>query len=415
MSQTLVIIGGGAAGFFCAVNAARMNPSLKVIILEKQDKVLQKVKVSGGGRCNVTHACFQLSELTKRYPRGQKMLKKTLSEFGPQDTIDWFKQRGVPLHTEPDGRMFPDTNRSQSIIDALLKEADQYQVQLSLKSDVRTIQMEGKKFVISCHNGNTYLADQLFVACGGFPKREQYHWLESLGHRIEMPVPSLFTFNIPKHPINELMGLSVNNAVVKINGTKLREEGPLLITHWGMSGPVILKLSAWGARELADRHYHFSISVNWIHRSESELREDWNGLRIAQGSGILGHKNPFGLPSRLWSYFLKEAGITEETRWSELQAKLQNRLIHVLTAQEFDVNGKTTFKEEFVTCGGISLQEVDAATMESKIVPGLYFGGEILDVDGITGGFNFQHAWASGYLAAKATAGINLNSSNSSL
>ncbi len=402
MTKRLIVVGGGAAGFFCAVNAAKANPALHITLLEKQNKVLQKVKVSGGGRCNVTHACFQQSALLKKYPRGKQLLKKSLSLFSTQDTIDWFADRGVKLHTESDGRMFPVTNNSQTIIDCLLDEAAKYKINLILNTEIISVQKLQDTFTLKDKKQQVFETDYLMIASGGFPKPEQYHWLEKLGHKVHQPVPSLFTFNMPNNPICKLMGVSVENVIIKITGSKLSESGPVLITHWGLSGPVILKLSAWGARELQTGNYHFSILVNWVNMTQHALREQWNEIRTRQSNLLLNNKNPFGLPQRLWEYFLESCNIAPDTKWSELPSKEQNKLIHILTTQELEVKGKTTFKEEFVTCGGIVLDEIDGYTMQSTIVKNLYFGGEILDVDGITGGFNFQHAWTSGFLAAKS-------------
>lgn len=400
MAKQLMVIGGGAAGFFCAVNAAKESPSLAVCIVEKQSKVLQKVKVSGGGRCNVTHACFKVADLVKKYPRGVSFLKKAFTHFSTQDTIDWFESRGVPLHAEADGRMFPKSNSSQTIIDCLLDEAARYRVKIQLNTEIISIQKKGAQFILEDKKANTYTADYLMIASGGFPKPEPYRWLQALGHSIQQPAPSLFTFNMPQHPICQLMGVSVEQVSVKIVGSKLSASGPILITHWGLSGPAILKLSAWGARDLQQSNYHFTVLINWVDTPENKLREEWTGIRLQQGGLTLGSKNPFKLPQRLWDFLLHNCQISANTKWSELPAKEQNKLMHILTTHELPVKGKTTFKEEFVTCGGIDLQEIVAHTMQSKIVPNLFFGGEILDVDGITGGFNFQHAWTSGYVAA---------------
>jgi len=404
MSKQLIVIGGGAAGFFCAVNVAKARPDLDVRILEKQSKVLQKVKVSGGGRCNVTNACFQPAELLKKYPRGKNFLKKAFSYFSTKDTIAWFQQRSVALITEPDGRMFPASHSSQTIIDCLLNEATAYGVHLNLNTEVVQVEKKADQFYISRKNADVIIADYLVVASGGFPKSSQYEWLTSLGHTIEQPSPSLFTFNTPSSSLKELMGVVVENAIVKIEGSKLTEQGPVLITHWGLSGPAILRLSAWGARELQQSSYSFKVIVNWLGQPESDIRERWSTIRIRQGANRLDAKNPFGLPNRLWDYLLKECAISAQIKWSELPSKGQNKLIHILTTHLIAVEGKTTFKEEFVTCGGISLAEIEPSTMESKLVKGLYFGGEIMDVDGITGGFNFQHAWTSGYIAASSIA-----------
>lgn len=408
MQKTLVVIGGGAAGFFCAVNAARMNASLKVLLLEKSNKLLSKVKVSGGGRCNTTHACFEIPELVKKYPRGQNFLKKSFHQFYTKDTIQWFEERGVQLKTEEDGRMFPVTDNSQTIIDCLLKEADKYKVAVQLQTGVTSIQKKENEFELQLSSGDIISADFVCVATGGFPKANMFDWLTITGHTITTPVPSLFTFNMPGNPITSLMGVSVERAIVKVAGAKLQEEGPLLITHWGMSGPVVLRTSAWGARELADRNYHFTILVNWIpNYTEQMLRDEWQEIRERSGAQKISNKNPFALPNRFWLYLLQVSEIDPDCRWSDLPAKQQNKLIKQLTAQEFVVQGKTTFKDEFVTAGGILLSEIDPQTMQSRKLPGLFFAGEVMDVDGITGGFNFQHAWTSGFIAAKAIAAIH--------
>jgi len=413
MDKKLVVIGGGAAGFFCAINAARMNPQLKVMILEKSNKLLAKVKVSGGGRCNTTHACFEIPELTKKYPRGQNFIKKTFHWFNTNDTIAWFAERGVLLKTEADGRMFPVTDDSQTIINCLLKEADKYKVEIIMQCEVKSLETGvrslGDRNAFTLHTSDSRLLtpDFICIACGGFPKSTMFDWLLQTGHTIETPVPSLFTFNMPGNDITALMGVSVEKATVKVSGTKLSEEGPLLITHWGMSGPAILRLSAWGARQLADMNYHFTILVNWLPEyREQDLRSDWQSFRDEYAAQKTGNKNPFGLPNRLWIHLLACSGINADIRWAEMPSKEQNKLIKNLTAQEFVVKGKTTFKEEFVTCGGIRLNEINPNTMQSRIRPGIFFAGEVMDIDGITGGFNFQHAWTSGWIAAKTIAAM---------
>jgi predicted Rossmann fold flavoprotein len=407
MPKQLVVIGGGAAGFFCAVNAARLNPGLKVTVIEKSNKLLAKVKVSGGGRCNTTHACFDIPELSRRYPRGQHFVKKAFHWFHPAHTIEWFAERGVTLKTETDGRMFPVTDHSQTIIDCLLKEASRYGVEIMMQSEVKNITRTDSAFLITLSDSRFLTPDYLCIATGGYPKASMFDWLKATGHTIEDPVPSLFTFNIPGNPVTALMGISVEQAMVKVNCTKLAEKGPLLITHWGMSGPAVLRLSAWGARILADKEYRFTITVNWLpEHTEQSLQDTWPELREQYASQKFGVRNPFGLPARLWLYLLGQSGIQEDIRWADLPAKDRNRLIKQLAGQEFTVNGKTTFKEEFVTCGGIRLSEIDPNTMQSRKVPGLFFAGEVMDVDGITGGFNFQHAWTSGWLAARAIASL---------
>lgn len=398
----IAIIGAGAAGCFAAANIS-YSAENEVVIFEKTGKALQKVKVSGGGRCNTTHACFDVPELIGKYPRGKQLLRRTLHRFSPKETIAWFEERGVKLKTEQDGRMFPVTDNSQTIIDCLWQEMMQRKVKVFYNRTVSQIEKTGQGFIIHFADGSNYTADKILIATGGFPKPEQYKWLLDLGHNIQAPVPSLFTFNMPKHPITELMGVSVADATLKIAGTKITERGPLLITHWGMSGPVVLRTSAWAARELNERNYHFNIIVNWLgDTSEHDLKEIIQSQRQENGRQQVHHKNPFELPKRLWEYMLNRCEVKEDTRWGELSAKSQNKLIEYLIRDNYEVKGKTTFKEEFVTCGGISLSEIDPQTMESRLVPGIYFAGEILDVDGITGGFNFQHAWSSGYIAAQS-------------
>lgn len=314
MPKQLTVIGGGAAGFFCAVNAARMNPALKIILLEKTNKLLAKVKVSGGGRCNVTHACFDIAELSKKYPRGQHFVKKAFHQFFTPDTIQWFKERGVALKTEADGRVFPASDSSQSIIDCLLKEADKYGVEIMMNTEVRGLKQEGDKLQMELSDSRILTSDFVCIASGGYPKSSMFDWLKNLGHLIEDPVPSLFTFNIPKHPLTKLMGVSVENTKVKIIGTKLEQEGPLLITHWGLSGPAVLRLSAWGARELKERNWEFGISINWLPDfSESQMAKKIQQLRFDQASKKIDNKNPFGLPQRLWEFLLEYAEIKKNT------------------------------------------------------------------------------------------------------
>jgi predicted Rossmann fold flavoprotein len=406
--KKLIVIGGGAAGFFCAVNAARMNPGLQVELLEKTSKLLSKVRISGGGRCNVTHSLFDITEMSKRYPRGQNFVKKTFYQFFTSDTIGWFHERGVSLKTEKDGRMFPSTDSSETIINTLLNEANSYGVDIRLNTEVRNLQSREGIFHLQLNNDRQVTADYVCIACGGYPKLSMFQWLQNVGHSISEPVPSLFTFNIPGHPITQLMGVSVEKARVKIEGSKLSEEGPVLITHWGLSGPAILRLSAWGARELAQKNYVFTIHINWIPEyNEQSLKEAFQNFRIAiAGKKIVNHIVG-QLPARLWQFLLQQAGISAEIRFADLPAKLENLLIKNLVDYILIVKGKTTFKEEFVTSGGITLSEVDPQTMMSKKVPNLFFAGEILDVDGITGGFNFQHAWTSGWIAAKAIAELS--------
>ena len=420
LEKKLLVIGGGAAGFFCAINAARMNPELKVLLLEKSGKLLSKVKVSGGGRCNVTHSCFDIAEMSRKYPRGGNFVKKTFHQFFTTDTIEWFKERGVLLKEEKDGRMFPVTDSSQTIVDCLLNEVSKYGVGIMMNAEVKKINIHqsplyagGPVFNVQYSNGKQVDADFVCIASGGYPKSSMFEWLQELGHSIEEPRPSLFTFNLPAvqsdisvHPITELMGVSVENAVVKIMGSKLEQEGPVLITHWGLSGPAVLKLSAWGARELAIKKYDFKILVNWLpDYNDQLLAEKVQSLRFELASQKVYNKNPFGLPNRLWEFLLKYSEVNMERRWTDLPSKEANKLIKNLCNCEFAIKGKTTFKEEFVTAGGIKLNEIDHNTMMSKKVPNLFFAGEVMDVDGVTGGFNFQHAWTSGFIAGKTIAG----------
>ncbi len=411
MKKKLVIIGGGAAGFFCAVNAAEQCPELEVILIEKTNKLLSKVRVSGGGRCNVTHACFRISQMIQKYPRGEKFLKHAFHYFFTTDTIEWFEKRNVKLKTENDGRMFPESNSSETIINCLLTQANKYRVEILMNREIVNVEKifsanENEIFRLYAKDGSIIDADFVCIACGGFHKPEQYSWLAKLGHGVESPVPSLFTFNVPKTRISELMGISVENVQVKINGTKFSQGGPLLITHWGFSGPAVLKLSAFAAIELAKMNYDFSIVINWLADfHENSLLEKLRTVRNERASRKIVNQNPFNLPQRLWEYHLQECGINPEIRWADLPAKQQNLLAKQLCSQQFFIKGKTTFKEEFVTAGGIKLNEVDANSMESKIIANLFFAGEILNVDGITGGFNFQHAWTSGWIAAKEIVG----------
>ncbi len=413
-----------------------MNPDVKVLVLEKSSKLLSKVRISGGGRCNCTHACFDTGELSRHYPRGEKFVRKAFHQFNPTDTIKWFAERGVSLKTESDGRMFPVTDRSETIMECLLKEVSRYRVEIRMNADVVGVEAEDKAeaeaeaeveveaeveaeykdkiedkregkgmFRVKLAGGELLRADYLLVATGGYPRENMFDWLTACGHNIEKPVPSLFTFNMPGHPLTSLMGVSVPQVTIRINETKQEQTGPVLITHWGLSGPAVLKLSAYAARELAARQYKFSVRMNWLPgENEQSIAAKCRQFRQELAARKMGTRSPLGLPSRLWIYLLREAGIHEEKRWADLPVKEQNRLISLLAGSVFDIRGKTTFKEEFVTAGGIRLNEIDVHTMQSKKVPGLYFAGEVTDVDGITGGFNFQYAWTSSYIAASSIA-----------
>jgi predicted Rossmann fold flavoprotein len=397
----IAVIGGGAAGFMAAITAKETNPNANVTIFEKTDKVLVKVKVSGGGRCNVTNATFSISQLIKNYPRGGRELKKSFNHFFTTDTVNWFESRGVTLKTEPDNRMFPSSNSSQTIVDLLLNTAENLAIRLSYKSKISAITASENGINLSI-NGETLHFDKVIIASGGSPKESGLDWLKKLGYKIISPVPSLFTFNMPKNPITKLMGLSVPNVTASIKGSKLKQQGPLLITHWGMSGPAILKLSAWGAQDLAKANYNFSVQVNWLAMNEEELRSQFSSLTSSRKQ--MYKHNPLEIPKRLWHFMLNKLEIAENQIWNELAKKNKNRLINMLLNDEFEVKGKTTFKEEFVSCGGIDLSEIDMQTMESKRHKGIYFAGELLNIDGVTGGFNFQAAWTTGYLAGKNSA-----------
>ena len=343
--------------------------------------------------------------MVKKYPRGASFLKKSFHHFFTTDTIAWFQQRGVELKTEADGRMFPVSNTSQTIVDCLMQEVNKYGVQILMHQEVKGLLPLGHGWQLQMANDAKLEADYVCVASGGYPKASQFDWLQPLTHDIAAPVPSLFTFNMPGNAITALMGVAVEQVAVKIVGKKLAEQGPLLITHWGMSGPAILKLSAWGARELAQANYQFTLLVNWVPPfNEQTLKDKLQAVRFDVAAQKITNRNPFGLPQRLWQYLLQQSGINEELRWADLPAKEQNKLIKNLCAQEFAVNGKTTFKEEFVTAGGVALDQLDHNTMESRLVPNVFFCGEVTDTDGVTGGFNFQNAWTTAFIAAKAIA-----------
>lgn len=404
VSADVIIIGGGAAGFFAAINSAQLNKGHTVLLLEKSSKLLSKVRVSGGGRCNVTHACFDNSTLIKNYPRGEKELRNVFSRFTTTDTIRWFQERGVLLKTETDGRMFPESNTSETIVNCLLQEAQRSGVDIRLNIDIEEIIKEQENFfILKTKEGQQFKCKKLVVATGGNSKEQAYDWLKKLGHSIVKPVPSLFTFNIPNNPVTELMGISVPVTKVKIKAAKLEIEGPMLITHWGFSGPAILKTSAVAARFLNDVNYHFTVSISWLPKhTEEKLRIEFSNQREEHAAKTIISNCPFDLPKRLWEHFITGCGIDKAMRWADLTKKNSSDLVNCLINNEYEVKGKTTFKEEFVTCGGIKLKEINFATMESKVIPNVYFAGEVMDIDGITGGFNFQNAWSSGWIAANS-------------
>lgn len=393
----IIIVGGGAAGFFTAISIVEKNPKMKVAILERGAEVLNKVRISGGGRCNVTHACFEPNELVKFYPRGEKELRGPFHQFGSGDTIEWFEKHGVELKTEADGRMFPVSNSSQTIIDCFLTATQKLGITVLTGQSVQSIFKKDVFWKIETQSEN-YIADKLVLATGSNPKI--WEMLQTFGHAIVSPVPSLFTFNIKDSRIKELPGVAAQ-VTVKVKDTKLSATGPLLITHWGMSGPAILKLSAWGARILHDKNYQFTIFVNWLNDEDTaDVEKKLKNLKQEHAKKSVSKKSPFELTNRLWESLVLASGIEAETKWADLyKIQLQN-LANQLTNGTFLVNGKSTFKEEFVTAGGIDLKEINFKTMESKLHENLYFAGEIVNIDAITGGFNFQNAWTSGFIVA---------------
>ncbi|MDI1353394.1 MAG: NAD(P)/FAD-dependent oxidoreductase [bacterium] len=399
----IVIIGAGAAGFFAAINAAINDPLLSIEILEKSTKLLSKVKVSGGGRCNVTHQCFDNSDLVKNYPRGSKELKQVFSHFGVQDTIKWFKEQGIVLRTEEDGRMFPYSNDSQTIVDCFISLANRYTIRIRTSCEVFAITKKKEGFELKTNQG-LIAATSVVCAQGGHSKSGAYDLIKNLGHTIVAPIPSLFTINLPnEHIKKELQGLSVKRAEVKIEGTKLSYTGPVLITHWGLSGPAVLKLSAFAAQEFYEREYKATIITNWVFPlNQLEVEKMLKQIQKEKHKALPYSHPLFELPRRLWEFFCAQAGILNTKPWAEISNKEMMKLSEVVCRSNYKMEGKTTFKEEFVTCGGVSLKEVDFKTMQSKMVPGLFFCGEVLNIDGITGGFNFQNAWSTAWICASA-------------
>ena len=395
----LIIVGGGAAGFFTAINIVEKNPKLKVAILERGTEVLNKVRISGGGRCNVTHACFEPNELVKFYPRGEKELRGPFHQFCSGDTVEWFEKHGVELKIEADGRMFPVSNSSQTIIDCFQEATKKLGISVLTNQSVQSIFKKDALWKVETQS-ETYITEKLILATGSNPKI--WEMLQTFGHAIVSPVPSLFTFNIKDARIKELPGVAAQVSV-KVKDTKLETSGPLLITHWGMSGPAILKLSAWGARILHDKNYQFTIFVNWLNDLDAEeVEKNLKELKLEHAKKAVSKKSPFDLTNRLWESLVLASGIESETKWADLsKIQLQN-LSNQLTNGTFQVNGKSTFKEEFVTAGGIDLKEINFKNMESKLHENLYFAGEIVNIDAVTGGYNFQNAWTSGFIVANS-------------
>jgi predicted Rossmann fold flavoprotein len=397
------VIGGGAAGFFSAISAKENYPSASITILEKSKNVLSKVKISGGGRCNVTNGCNSNSELVKAYPRGGRSLKKAFHIFNNKDTFRWFESRGVKLITQDDNCVFPHSQDSQSIIDCLTGEAKRLGIVVKTEHSVSSIIPKGERLQVRvAKSQKSYVFDKVIVTTGGSPKRVGLHWLEGLGHKVSDPVPSLFSFNIPNQQVTNLMGIVVENVLVNVQSTKFKSEGTLLITHWGMSGPAILKLSSFAARDLSEMGYNFKIQVNWANQQNNEIvAAELVNHSTRYPKKLLVNARPNNLPERLWEFLLSRAEMPPDKKWEELGKKGINKLVAILTNDIYEVKGKSTHKEEFVTCGGISLESVDLNTMQSKVCRNLYFAGEVLDIDAITGGFNLQAAWTTGYIAGR--------------
>jgi predicted Rossmann fold flavoprotein len=405
VGQKIAIVGGGAAGFFAAITCAEANPENEVSIYERGPEFLTKVRISGGGRCNVTHACFEPRAMSERYPRGERALISPLHRFSATDTVAWFERRGVKLKTEEDGRMFPVTDSSGTVIDCLLHEARMARVRIFSRKGVDAVRRTSDAFELHFAGGKTAVCHRLLLATGGTRSASGGQIAESLGHVTEAPVPSLFSFHVAEAWLRSLPGVSVPEVEASLPGKRLRERGPILVTHQGVSGPVILRLSAWGARVLHEMDYQFTLRLNWLPGSSEEIvRRELGTLRDSNPNRRVG-KSPLGpLPQRLWEQLTRQAGIDSSVRWTTLSRLQANELVAVLVRTELTVHGKSLNKDEFVTCGGVKLSDVDFKTMESRIVPGLYFAGELLDIDGITGGFNFQAAWTTGWIAGNAMA-----------
>jgi len=398
------VVGGGAAGVFAAIACAEANRGARLLVIEKGSELLAKVRISGGGRCNVTHACFDAAELVRKYPRGGRELRGPFHSWQPEDTIAWFHQRGVELKTEDDGRVFPVTDSSATIVDCLVGCAQQAGVQFRTRTGfVDAGKVDPGRFKVDLSQGEPVWCGNLLVAAGGLKPGPLVQFLEKMGHNIEPLAPSLFTFHVQDDRIAGLQGVAVTGAAVSIPGTDFAETGPVLVTHWGLSGPGILKVSAWGARWAKQQNYRFPCVVNWVHpRNAGETGRELARLR-AELTRRLVRKTPcFELPLRLWERLVQAAEIGPEVQWNQLRREQAHRLMEQLTESAFQVIGKSMFKEEFVTCGGVRLKEVNFKTMESRLVPGLYFAGEVLDIDAVTGGFNFQSAWTTGMLAGRA-------------
>ncbi|WP_299669294.1 NAD(P)/FAD-dependent oxidoreductase [uncultured Polaribacter sp.] len=400
--EKIIIIGGGAAGYFTAINAKESNPDLDITILEKGKDVLQKVKISGGGRCNVTHACFEPKELVKFYPRGEKELLGPFHKFMTGDTFEWFDDRGVPLKIESDNRVFPEANTSQAIIDCFQKAIDHLGIKVLTNHGVNSVMQKENTWIVNTKE-QTFKADKVVIAAGS--SKKVWELCATLDHAIIAPVPSLFTFNINDKRIVDLLGISVPNATVTISGTKLEASGPLLITHWGMSGPAVLKLSAFGARILADKNYQYNVEVNWLSRPTDKILNVLLNLKKKEPRKTVILKSPFSeISKRLWERFVVFSDISKIQNWADVNNRQLENLANQLTKGMYNANGRTTFKDEFVTAGGVDLKEINFKRFESKKHKNLFFVGEVLNIDAVTGGFNFQNAWTGGYICAEALA-----------
>ena len=428
MPQRIAVIGGGAAGFFAAIRAKEVNADAIVTIYEKGEKPLAKVAVTGGGRCNLTNSFADVSDLKRVYPRGDKLMKRLFKTFDYRDTFRWFESHGVPLVTQDDQCVFPRSQDAMTVVRCLINEARRLGVSILTRHALTSIERSDNNTFLLFNNSNERIeTDCVIVTTGGHPKSSAFDYLARLGHDISMPVPSLFTFNINDNALRSLMGTVVEDATISIVGEKMRSAGPLLITHWGMSGPAVLKLSSYAARYACERQYRFDVSVNWIGESNTSLvaetirkTAETNAAKLvlnapplmSYGGGKIGWTNssPHGgikrgsLPTRLWEYIIQKIGIPADKRWNETGKKWQNKIVEVLANDIYHVEGKSSWREEFVTCGGVSLSSINPSTLESKHLPGLYFAGEVTDVDAITGGFNLQAAWTMGYIAGENAA-----------
>ena len=400
MHKDIIIIGGGAAGFFTAIRAKENNPNLKVTILEKSKDVLQKVKISGGGRCNVTHACFVPKDLCEFYPRGKKELLGPFHQFMTGDTMEWFENRGVPLKIEKDNRIFPESNSSQSIIDCFQKSVQELGIEVMTNHGVNAVEKEDNVWRIETSKVN-FTSEKLVIAAGS--SKRIWDLVTSLGHTIVEPVPSLFTFNIKDSRLTDLLGVSLPNATVKIMDSKLETNGPLLITHWGLSGPAVLKLSAFGARLLAEKKYSYKVQVNWLSKSKGQVIQELHKVKKENTKKQIALRSPFtDISKRLWERFVTTVGVDPTSRWADLSNKKLEEIASQLTEGVFEANGKSTFKDEFVTAGGVKLKEINFKRFESKLHENLFFAGEVLNIDAVTGGFNFQNAWTGGFIVGNS-------------